>query len=246
MLLRVIAENYRGLAQADWTLTTGVSLLVGPNGSGKTTLLDVPALLGDAIAKGMRSAIDDHGGPTTIVNLKAVKAQYARVGASVESCSWELELRPQGGELTVGHRIVRGEQQTLRGARLDSEAATPREPQLPEPLVRSLRDYRFHDGYRVRSLRTNGSRLSSGGRLDPDGANAFSVLRNWRDARSTQPRWDFVVSGLKEAFPGSFEEIEFESAGQTLAARFFAPRAKTSTDACSAPAVTSSRRRRRR
>jgi predicted ATPase len=275
MPLRVIVENYRCLAQADWTLQTGVSLLVGPNGSGKTTLLEVPALLSDAIAKGTRTAVDEHGGPGTIVNLKVATAEYARIRAAVDDCSWEVELRPRGGDMTIAHRIVKGGKQIaevpttypLFDGRFvsigavqaagglypitqapsfqlvepgeesspDMKSLVDHAPQVVDALAKGILGYLLHGGYWVRSLRVNGSRVSSDVRLDRDGTNAFVVLRNWRDARAMRPRWDFVLSGLKDAFPESFDDIEFESAGQAVAARFFAPRVSKSVGAYFAP-----------
>jgi predicted ATPase len=274
MPLRVTVENFRCLARADWTLEPGVSLFVGPNGSGKTTLLEVPALLKDALQKGTQQAVDEHGGPGTIVNLRATSAEHAVITAIVEDQSWELVFWPRGGSVTVVHEILVGEKQVVEStppllglsyvstSLIGGSAFTPtayrphvaletvgaeakispelkvafeNAPELVAKLCDSLGTYLVHGGYWVRSLRVNGSRTSSDARLDRDGTNAFAVLRNWRDARATRPRWDFVVAGLKEAFPEAFEELEFESAGQTIAAKVFAPRTKESIGAYFAP-----------
>jgi predicted ATPase len=275
MPLRVTVNNYRCLSSADWTLDPGVSLLVGPNGSGKTTLLEVVSLLRDALEKGTRAAVDEHGGPGTIINLKADSAEKAEVAALLDDCSWQIELRPRGGEMTIAHRVLTGGKQiveeeppvrSLFGGNIYSvgpiidyqpttfaskptfllvEPGTSGSPELkmiadqaPEairPLLNTIGGYFLHGGYFIRSLRVNGSRISSDVRLDRDGTNAFSVLRNWRDARATRSRWDFVISGLKEAFPESFEEIEFETAGQTVAGRVIAPGTEKSIGTYFAP-----------
>jgi predicted ATPase len=76
---------------------------------------------------------------------------------------------------------------------------------------------------RARSF-LNGSPVSSDEHLHPDGRNIFSVLRNWRDKKKeTRPRWDFVLASLKEAFPGTFDNLDFEMAGQMVSGRIFAP-----------------------
>ena len=277
MPLRVTVSNYRCLSSADWTLNPGVSLLVGPNGSGKTTLLEVVSLLRDALERGTRAAVDEHGGPGTIINLRGEGAEKAEVAAIVDECSWQIELRPRGGEMTIAHRVIAGAKQiveklpaaltradtnlsatlTINNQTFRSPAAmfnptlllaepgTNSSPELKtiadqapdaiRPLLNTIGGYFLHGGYFIRSLRVNGSRISSDVRLDRDGTNAFSVLRNWRDARATHARWEFVISGLKEAFPESFEEIEFETAGQTVAGRIFAPGTQKSIGTYFAP-----------
>jgi predicted ATPase len=60
-----------------------------------------------------------------------------------------------------------------------------------------------------------GSQHSSDLFLDPTGQNVFTVLRNWSLQRETRPRFQFVIDGLREAFPG-FEELDVEQAGTTV------------------------------
>ncbi len=277
--LTIRAQNYRGLASAAWSLEPGVSLLVGPNGSGKTTLLEVPSLLRDAIEKGTRVAVDSHGGPGTLVNLRSPGAEFALLEVVEGEFRWSLELRPRGAEFGQSHRIEIGEKQFLLAptpaqpvlppgltgnhavllqqlARQQRRSNSPPKLQLgtrgnqesPEmklvleqaaeavaPILAPLKSYRMHGGYLLRSLRVNGSNISSDLELDRDGTNVWSVLRNWRDARATRPKWEFVIAGLKSAFPDLFEEIEFESAGQTISARIFIPRVTQSIGAYFAP-----------
>jgi predicted ATPase len=278
MALHLVAENYRCIARADWTQEPGVSLLVGPNGSGKTTLLDIPALLRDALEKGTSAAIDEHGGPGNIVNLRTGSAEVAHVSVEVGDQKWSLALRPRGAQLGISQRLLVGDKQiqerhvpsfgsftttyafpTGRAIAPDTEQSAlplgptelvlvePSDSSSPEPkavaerssaidlLAESLRGYLVHGGYFVRGLRVNGSRMSSDLRVDRDGANAFSVLRNWRDARATEPRWNFVIKALGDAFPESFEGLGFESAGQTVAAQLYMPGLKEPIAAYFAP-----------
>jgi predicted ATPase len=60
-----------------------------------------------------------------------------------------------------------------------------------------------------------GSQHSSDRYLDPTGQNVFTVLRNWSLQRETRPRFQFVIDGLREAFP-AFEDFDFEQAGTTV------------------------------
>jgi predicted ATPase len=53
----------------------------------------------------------------------------------------------------------------------------------------------------------------------------FTVLRNWKAGdRSHEERFAFVREGLRRAFPGLFEDLDFESAGQIVTARFYMPK----------------------
>jgi predicted ATPase len=55
--------------------------------------------------------------------------------------------------------------------------------------------------------------------LAASGANAFSVLRNWRDKRDYRPPYDFVVQQLGKAFPGVADDLEFDFAGTITSLR---------------------------
>jgi predicted ATPase len=67
-------RNFRGLRDIAWS-PSGVCALVGPNGSGKTTLLDVPALLRDALDRGLARALEQHGGIANARNVHAADAE---------------------------------------------------------------------------------------------------------------------------------------------------------------------------
>jgi hypothetical protein len=136
------------------------------------------------------------------MNLRAKTGTYVEVEAKLDGYHWRLRLHPQGGGLAV-----------------ENDRSNDAPPNWLAPIL----GYRCYRDYWLRELRVNGSKVASDKELNGDGTNAFSVLRNWRDARATRPRWDFVMRGLKATFPDFFEELEFESAGQTVAARTVAP-----------------------
>jgi predicted ATPase len=154
--------------------------------------------------------------------------------------SWQLDLSPKGVHTTpfVGERGTLGEttlfdrntlQQGLAFRTDDARTMLGRFSDLPEgaafrPLVMMLQGYRFYQAYDLASIRINGSQMSADEYLHPDGRNVFSVLRNWRDRKETRPRWQFVIDSLKAAFPDTFEDLDFEMAGQTVSGRIVAPR----------------------
>jgi predicted ATPase len=59
--------------------------------------------------------------------------------------------------------------------------------------------------------------------LEVRGGNTVTVLRRWYQSRPHKDRFDFVVGGLREAFPENFESIDFNQAGNTLTARIYRP-----------------------
>jgi predicted ATPase len=235
MRVTLLVKSYRALRDVRWPLPRGVSALVGPNGSGKTTLLDVPELLRHALTHDARKAIDDRGGPGTLRSLQAERDAPVIVGVEIDQLAWQLDLSPRGAAFNP----LYGERATIAGALAfdRSTANTPtddarpllrRFADLPEgaplrPLVTLLQGYRLYGTYDLAGIRVNGSQLSSDEHLHPDGRNIFSLLRNWRDRKETRSRWDFVLASLKAAFPDTFDDLDFDMAGQTVSGRIVAP-----------------------
>ena len=97
---------------------------------------------------------------------------------------------------------------------------------LPE-FAQFLERFRFYAGYNLAGLRRHGSQSSSDNVLAEDGGNVFSVLRNWRDKRATRERFEFVVDGLRAAFPHFFDDMDFEVAGSTTTATIYSHGSKS-------------------
>jgi hypothetical protein len=226
MAFRLQVRNYRGLRAVDWS-PEGVCALVGANGSGKTTLLDVPALLGDALDRGLARALEDHGGIANARNMYAGEREPYDFEITVGQTTWRLApvlvgdgFRSEEQLVSGGHVIV------SRAAGADSarvfdkdvlvrndlalrhslEIVFPEPDALPEVLSR----YRLYGSYDLAALRRSGSPDSSERRLDRRGTNVFSVLRNWRDKKPDRMRYDFVLEGLREIFADFFDDLEFE------------------------------------
>jgi predicted ATPase len=239
MRITLVVENYRALRRVRWTLPRGVSALVGPNGSGKSTLLDVPDLLRHVLEHDVRKAIDDRGGPGTLRNLRVDRNATVAIGIEVDTLLWRLDLSPRGAALPP----LTGEVATLDGVTIFDRSAPPtglivraddsrsllhRFAERPDgdilrPVVTLLETYRLYANYDLASIRVHGSQISSDEYLHPDGRNVFSVLRNWRDRKETRPRWEFVIASLRDAFPDTFEDLDFDMAGQTVSGRVVAP-----------------------
>lgn len=74
--------------------------------------------------------------------------------------------------------------------------------------------YRTYE-YQLSHLLRYGSRQSSDTALLKTGENVFPLLRNWRDSSDTEPRFNFVLDTLREAFP-HVKRVDFEQAGQSV------------------------------
>jgi predicted ATPase len=244
--ITVETRNFRALRWTNWT-PSGVCVLVGPNGAGKTTLLTLLEFLRNAYLRSAPSAIDHIGGVYGLRSWGVPEEEPVVVAFTVGDLRWELQLTAQGPTLSerLGERLTRGDEVVLSRAALsqrfvyrgEERPIADREERLgirivadadnPEelgPLVRALTSVRVYRGYNLWGLQTNGSRQSGDLYLHPTGQNVFTVLRNWRDRRELRPQYEFVVTGLRSAFPEVFADLDFHVAGLTITVDLIDPK----------------------
>jgi predicted ATPase len=235
MAFRLQVRNYRGLRAVDWS-PEGVCALVGANGSGKTTLLDVPALLGDALDRGLARALEVHGG-NNAKNLYAADDDPYYFDVTVGDAVWHLAplLVDRGfrseERLAVNGRTVFSREAGADAAQFVNFSVTTQAQVLDflalklaghmpdaRTILEPLSRYRLYAPYDLTALRRSGSPETSERRLDRRGVNVFSVLLNWRVKRQDQPRYEFVLDGLREMFADFFEDLDFAKAAQVVGA----------------------------
>jgi predicted ATPase len=243
MPLRFVARNYSALQKTDWS-PQGVCVLVGPNGAGKSTLLDVPQLLRHILEHGLMRALDYRGGAANLLHFETAPGDAVVLQAILPDVHWSVgftasqvraglyEERLSGRELRAyrdlhelnfeGIPLGTDERSILRIAADNAFTASKL-----QPLLAVLQGYRCYADYHLAHIRENGSPLSSEKALDVHGRNVFSVLRNWRDTRADRVRFNFVMEGLRTLFPDNFADLDFETAGTTVAARVVTPRPDT-------------------
>ena len=244
--ITVETRNFRALRFTNWT-PSGVCVLVGPNGAGKTTLLTLLEFLRNAYLRSAPSAIDYIGGVYGLRSWGVPEGESVFVAFTVGNLRWELQLTAQGPTLSgrLAERVTRGDEVILGRAALsdrlfyrgDERAIADREERLGirivadgedaeelGPLVSALTSMRVYRSYNLWGLQTNGSRQSGDLYLHPTGQNVFTVLRNWRDRRELRPQYDFVVTGLRSAFPEIFAELDFHVAGLTITVDLIDPK----------------------
>ncbi len=241
MAITLAAKNYRVLRETVWSPGL-LSLVVGPNGAGKTTLLSLLELLRLTYRQGGNRALAILGGAWGLRNFQAQEGGVV-VSLAVNELTWELEIPVRGTAVEEhwGETVKRSDATILRRSPL-SDRVEYRGEQLPAderaglrivydarrptellPLVESLERFRVYKGYNLYGLRNNGSRSGSDYYLNPGGENAFAVLRNWRDRREHRQRYEFVLQGLRDAFPDLFTDLNFDLAGLTVSVELLMP-----------------------
>lgn len=70
--------------------------------------------------------------------------------------------------------------------------------------------------FQLQALKRKGSETAPGTTLEPHARNLWSVLRNLKDRRSRDPRYDTICGFMRQAFPEGFIDLEFEQTAPTV------------------------------
>lgn len=235
-------DNLRGLRQVRWTLD-GVRVLIGANGAGKSTVLLALQLLHTALDRGLPEATRIVlGGSQGLKHRDALDEEPVELGIDLDDLQWRVRLSPReasvdyraeeslrAGERLIYRRDALGNFEVLgerwsTDERLGLKAVLDAQRELPEvermaAFLRSISV--FHDPALVQ-LR-GGSHAAHTKHLHSRGLNALTMLRLWNEQRPDRHRFRFVLTGLQAAFPGLIEDLDFEVAGSTVAARVYRP-----------------------
>lgn len=243
-------KNLRAVRALRWS-PSGACLLIGANGAGKTTVLLTLALLRTALERGLPEAIAVVlGGSHGLKHHDAADDEAIELGVELDDLHWWLRLHIRGwsgeaiteetlsaGGLEVFHRDALGRlrfgahqiaSDRRLGLRMALDSAV-QDSALVDPVkrmagfIRSLSVYLDPD---LTALR-GGSATTETHALRSRGQNALTMLRAWHQQRPERARHDFVLSGLRAAFPRLIEDIDFVEAGNTLAARIYRPGRET-------------------
>jgi predicted ATPase len=243
-------DNLRALRSVRWS-PHGISALVGPNGSGKTTLLLTLKLLRKMYDKGLDAGLRDvFGAPSELRTRGAHEGQVVSIGVELDSVRWSLDFPSMGpsaeglsierlrvdGDLrfekALGKNLRVGGMTFQEDGRLAIRAVCDAPSELlPEAAVigRFLQSLTaFHDPD-MWHLRNHGSQRDQDRHLDSRGVNAFAMLHKWHGQKPHRHRYDFVVEGLRAAFPSSLGDLDFETAGNTIFVRTYAPGSEAPT-----------------
>jgi predicted ATPase len=244
--LRLSVRNFRGVRDASWA-PEGVCALVGPNASGKSTLLEAFLFAHYAAKRSPKDAILVSGGMQAFMHHRPLldapgASGLARVLFKVETprASWTLSffvgagdnaaqiydesLRAEGAPDTEQQAVGISRSTVFENIRRGAPEALERDRELV--LLRDRLDglslYRPWELQAFRKQPWSDPSLDDTA-LTPDGANLFVVLQNWRDARSEQWRFDWVMEQMRTIHPRRFETLEFRKGGGVLSAQFYTP-----------------------
>ena len=225
-----------------------VSLLVGANGVGKSTLLSAYDFLSTAWERGPLEAINlIFGGIQNLLSWQASDTSQVLFKITINHISWCLELNPNnegkglyfGEALFVGtDRIYAREkfgQFTFRNQAIEARPVLA----LRQLIDRGETDGNLHtiaefiqkiavfSDLDIHGVATQGSVMADNRQLERRGKNAIAMLRVWRLDNTEKDRYDFVLRGLKLAFPTTIEDFDFDIAGELVMARTWKPGIET-------------------
>jgi hypothetical protein len=185
------------------------------------------------------------------VELSPLRGSVARFPAERLSLNQEIRAERKLGDewITFADEHVKAGTRLLPGAALVDAADIKSTDELLERLIESAKAggaragrvigillaatamknaaYRTYE-YQIQHLLRYGSVQSSATTLQSSGENVFPLLRNWRDQSELEPRFEFVMDSLREAFP-QIQKLDFESSGQTVTVATIDQRWKTRT-----------------
>ena len=235
--------NLRALRLAAWT-PEWVSALIGANGAGKTTLLQTLRLLRVTYERGLPEAVRTVlGGSSNLKSWGASEEEPIEIGLDIDEASWRIALIPREGSVDylTNERFTEGGREIFSrdtlgnfiygGERIDSSPLTGLRVLIDrgvhEPALRKMAS--FLQGIAVYydpdlwTLRMQGSSTTEDRYLHSRGTNALTLLRRWHQERANRDRYQFVVEGLRAAFPHTVSDLDFVEAGNTLVARIYRP-----------------------
>lgn len=236
-------ENLRALKQIEWS-PHEICLLIGENGAGKSTLLLCLRLLNLAFKSDLSQAVRNlFGGSHNLRHWRANEQESIEISLQLNGSVWKFNLQPGEGSVDTrtrelfthngnilftrdslgitqfqGKIVQAGEKTALRAILEQGE----KHPELKkfERLLLGIRLLHDPDLY---SLRKNGSFVKDDLHLFTRGENALTILRSWMQNQQQRYRFDFVLDGLRDAFPKQLKDLDFNDNGTTLVARIYNP-----------------------
>lgn len=238
-------RNLRALRQVDFA-PEPVSMLVGENGSGKTTLLLVLKLLRALYDRGPATALAQVlGGTADLASHQPEGDGSVSIAVELGSLKWEIVFFSPLGQGQTGETLTEDGETLYRrvGSRFDHRGEklsgderlalraiidADRNGDAERVMAAFFRSLTVFYDYDLPALR-QGSQASQTAHLHSNGTNAFTMLRAWHQSRPDRYRYELVLEGLRAAFPGVVEDLDFQQAGQTLVLRVW--KGDTATDA---------------
>ncbi|KPA13022.1 XRE family transcriptional regulator [Candidatus Magnetomorum sp. HK-1] len=240
---KLFVRNLRALRQIEWA-PNGLNVLIGANGSGKSTLLLIFKLLRIAFDRDLPEAITQVlGGSYNLKFWGIDDSEPIELGLDInEETIWRLKIitgegkeyqteeylqdkkrlifsRDTQGNLIYNDNSMVSDTKLGIRALIDSGGKETSLRKMAS-LIQSFSV--FHDPD-LWTLRHQGSNTTETRKLHSRGRNVLTLLRQWQQELPNNHRYNFVVQGLKAAFPNIVQNLDFEEAGNTLIARIYTP-----------------------
>jgi len=242
-LKQIEIKNFRSLAEIKLE-TSILNVLFGPNGAGKSAFLDTLWFIRDCAIRGADQASSDRSHGIGLMWERADMGTDISVKIETISAEYEVILGYSSGriETFVGERLLsKNENILLMNRKIGSDKAivydssmntfTLREPEkLALTPYRSLTensvaaeidellrrmDFFYARYFNFYGLRRFGSESDRHISLRDRAQNLWSVLRNLKDRREVDNRYDTVIRFMRKSFP-SFRELLIEQIGQNV------------------------------
>lgn len=241
-------QNIHALRRFQWT-PSSVCALTGANGSGKSTVLLLLKTLRAAFERGLPEAVSHVlGGAFNLKNHEAPPDEPMVMGVDDETLRWRVLLTPRGASVDhlTEESLHDGQEEVFRRDSLGNYSYRSKRVE-PSALATERLGLRwFSESYSedkalarmaaivrgvhvfydpdIRGLREQGSSATDDRGVQTRGRNVLTMMSRWLGRQQTDiVRYQFVVDGLRAAFPGTFRNLELEAAGNTISARFFRP-----------------------
>jgi predicted ATPase/GTPase SAR1 family protein len=240
---RLYVQNLRALRQVEWA-PDGLNILIGANGTGKSTLLLTFKLLKIAYERDLPEAITQvFGGSYRLKSRDIDESDPIEIGLEInEEIFWKLQIFSGNGKDYQTKEELKQKNQILFSRDTQGNfayngvqiASSPKlgirslidrgeyEPALRQ-LVLFIQSISVYHDPDLWGLRNHGSNTTESRTLHSRSQNALTLLRQWQQELPNQYRFQFVLNGLKSAFPGIVQTLDFEEAGNTLIARTYPP-----------------------
>lgn len=203
--LVLYVKNLRALRSMDWS-PSDVCLLVGANGAGKSTALQALNFLRVVTDRWDPSeAVLVFGGAFDLKHRGASEADPIEIGLRRDNLDLRLRLGIGAlGNFSIDATLYDGKQEVST----DTQSGplhklipflNPLDPTYSEMMDAIRRIVVFHDPD-IMGLR-GGSHVAHTKQLDSRGINAVTMLRAWFQRRPDRWRFEFVLTGLRAAFP---------------------------------------------
>lgn len=235
--------NLRVLSYAEFK-PNSLNILIGANGIGKSTLLDVYRFLPLAWERGPHEAINlIFGGTNNLRSWTANDSDVVVIGAFIDQIYWDIIIHPNNDGNTFHFqermyvqdaifydREVNGEI-TYKNQTIDSRPILALRQLIDRGetdsnlyvIAEFMQKIAVFSDFDIHAVSTRGSAIADNRQLDRRGGNAIALLRRWRLDNTEQERYNFVLRGLKLAFPNTIHDFDFDVAGEMVMARTWKP-----------------------